>query len=446
MVRLIPAARGRTERGAVAIMTALVAMVLFVVAALVVDLGLARDSRRQSQNAADSASLAAANVLYGNTVKPDFGAAVAAAKAYTAQNYGITAADWSACTDSAALRYKPAGTPCISFQNAASAVLDVSKPDTIRVQVPVRKLGSKFAGAAGVAEVSIRAESEASLNTLTLPPCVLCVLGQGNHDLQNGNIHVNGGKVHFNGSVSTSPNSVLITDESITVQGNLTGSGSVNPLPLGGQPAIPDPLAFMKMPEESPIYSTLTAKTNPCASGAAGGPGLYGGHNFSGSDCTLQPGLYVIGGNGSNGSQWSVNGNVTVTGVGVTLYFRCGTASMPAACSSSGSTGAWLSSSGGGTWELTAPTSGDLKGMAVLYGRNNTSTLELKGNSLGKIVGSLYAQSATLAMSGNGCATAFRSQFVVNDVQMNGNPSCLQSTYALGDNVDQPPAELHLSR
>ncbi len=110
MVRLSRAERRRNERGAVAIVTAMVAMVLFIVAALVVDLGLARDARRQSQNAADSASLAAANVLYGNTVKPDFAAAVAAAKAYAAQNFGITAADWSACTDPSALRYQPAGT------------------------------------------------------------------------------------------------------------------------------------------------------------------------------------------------------------------------------------------------------------------------------------------------------------------------------------------------
>lgn len=445
MVRLAMGDRRRSEQGAVAIMTALVAVVLFVVAALVIDLGLARDSRRQSQNAADSASLAAANVLYGDAVKPDFAAAVAAAKAYAAKNFGVTAADWSACTDSAALRYKPTSTPCISFQNAANALLDVTKPDTIRVQVPVRELGSTFGKAAGVSKVPIRAESEASLNTLTLPVCVLCVLGPGTHDLQNGDINVSGGKVHFNGNVSSSPGSVLISDPSqaITVQGHLTGSASVNPPALGGQPLMPDPLAFMKMPEQQPVYATLTAKSDPCAAGSAGGPGFYGGYAFSGSDCTLQPGLYVIGG---NNTQWSVNGNVTVTGDGVTLYFRCGTASMPAACPSSGATGAWLSSSGGGTWNLKAPTSGDLKGMVLLYDRYNTSKVELKGNSVGAVVGTIYARSGTLAMSGNGCATGFRSQFVVNDLEMNGNPACIRSTYALADNADQPPAELRLTR
>ncbi len=54
---------------------------LFGMAALVVDLGIARDNRRQAQNTADSAALAAANALYAKTApdlnKPgDFAAAV----------------------------------------------------------------------------------------------------------------------------------------------------------------------------------------------------------------------------------------------------------------------------------------------------------------------------------------------------------------------------------
>ena len=56
--------RSRDEEGLVAVLFALTAVILLVLAAMVVDLGLARDTRRQSQNAADASSLAAANVLY----------------------------------------------------------------------------------------------------------------------------------------------------------------------------------------------------------------------------------------------------------------------------------------------------------------------------------------------------------------------------------------------
>ena len=54
----------RNDKGAVAVMTAVLAVLLFGMAALVVDLGIARDNRRQAQNTADAAALAAANALY----------------------------------------------------------------------------------------------------------------------------------------------------------------------------------------------------------------------------------------------------------------------------------------------------------------------------------------------------------------------------------------------
>jgi Flp pilus assembly protein TadG len=56
--------RRRDESGAIAVLVAFSATLLFVLAALVVDLGLARDDHRASQNAADASALAATNVLY----------------------------------------------------------------------------------------------------------------------------------------------------------------------------------------------------------------------------------------------------------------------------------------------------------------------------------------------------------------------------------------------
>ena len=91
------------DRGAVALLTGLLAVVLFGMAAFVVDLGVARDNRRQAQNTADAAALAAANALYAtrapNLNQPgDFAAAVDAAKSYAAKNYGTTASEWAGCS------------------------------------------------------------------------------------------------------------------------------------------------------------------------------------------------------------------------------------------------------------------------------------------------------------------------------------------------------------
>ena len=73
----------RTESGAVAILVAFFALVVFGLAALVVDLGAARDARRMSQNASDASALAAANAVYNTGSNTSHvAAAVAAAKSY----------------------------------------------------------------------------------------------------------------------------------------------------------------------------------------------------------------------------------------------------------------------------------------------------------------------------------------------------------------------------
>ncbi len=141
--------RTRPEGGAVAILVAVLSTALFAVAALVVDLGFARDTRRQAQVAADAASLAAGNVLYGNGNLPKFAEAVAAAKRFAADNFDVTEADWTGCTDDAALRHQPSTTPCISFQSSVSASRDATKPDTVRVRIPVREVRTSFGAVAG---------------------------------------------------------------------------------------------------------------------------------------------------------------------------------------------------------------------------------------------------------------------------------------------------------
>src|SRR5690348_15315804 len=118
--------RSSEERGAVTVIVAILMVVLVLCAAVVIDLGNARDSRRQSQNAADASALAAANVLYppndvcSSGSSPCIADAVTAAKSYAEKNYGTSAADWMACSAPAAvqLTYTPSGeSTCISFDS-----------------------------------------------------------------------------------------------------------------------------------------------------------------------------------------------------------------------------------------------------------------------------------------------------------------------------------------
>ena len=91
-----------------------------------------------------------------------------------------------------------------------------------------------------------------------------------------------------------------------------------------------------------------------------------------------------------------------------------------------------------------APTSGNLKGLAMVYDRMNNSTLKMAGNPSSNITGAFYLASGTLLMSGTPAGT-INTQIVVGDLAMNGNNSGLTMTYSGGGAPDQVP-KLYLSR
>ena len=447
--------RSRDEEGAIAVIVAISAVMIFILAALVVDLGLARDTKRQAQNGADAAALAAGNALYGGVftspLVPKFDEAVQAAKEFAEVNYGVTDAEWATCTDPLALPYSHPGAPaCISFAYKADddgvplpddPALDATKPDTVRVLIPTREVDTTLGALAGVSAVPIAAPAEAGVVFDEEPPCALCIIGPGPHDLQNGGVEVDGGNIHFNGSVQVQNNGLVSTDGVITVEDSASGPlSSYDPDPDVGAPAIPDPLGFMTMPD----ITGLTPRTNPCSSNLAiGGPGLYGSVNLNSLTCNLSPGLYVIAG---SSSVWDMSGNdsTLLAGSGVTLYFTCGTPAVPAPCAAN-ATGATLDASGNAQLSIQAPTSGPLKGLAIVFDRNNSSTMRWTGNGGAGFLGTVYAPAATIQMNGNGCSE-YDALIVVGTIEMNGNPSCLQSSFAGGDNVDLPPAALHLTQ
>ena len=116
---------------------------LFIVAGIVVDLGQARDVRRQSQNASDASALAAANVLYtasGHCTSPS-GAlspcntdAVNAAMSYSATNFDVATTDWTSCTDAGHFFVPPSGTECVSFTDDSLGGAQPTQPTRVRVR------------------------------------------------------------------------------------------------------------------------------------------------------------------------------------------------------------------------------------------------------------------------------------------------------------------------
>ncbi|HET7387905.1 MAG TPA: pilus assembly protein TadG-related protein [Nocardioidaceae bacterium] len=427
--------RARDEGGAVALLVGVLTVIFFTIAAMVVDLGQARVTQRAAQAASDASALAAANALYlAGTATPDIDAAVAAAKSYAADNYQVTDEDWASCTDPDALPYHvPGDTSCISFDEQA-------QPTQVRVVAPTRRVQTPFANVVGVSHVDVGALAQATLTQGGKSDCGLCIVGGGDHELQNGDATISGGNVALNGNVLVKPNGLVSTDGKILVEGTADGpsdGSGYDPAPLPNQPKIDDPLASVPMP----TYSGLTVKTDPCGTGSDHGPGIYGDFGFPNANCVLEPGTYVITG------KWSLTGSSGLDGsAGVTLYFVCGTPSAPRACNAPGEDGGWLDAAGNGLITIDAPDDGANKGWGIVYDRLNTQSLFLSGNGGSTYHGTIYALSGLLDYRGNGCGTVSTALIDVGGMEFSGTNSCLASDYVLEDNVYVPPQDPHLTK
>lgn len=400
-------------------MTLLVAMcasVLLMVTGLVVDLGLARDVRAQSQNAADASALAAGNVLYGDTSVADVPGAVAAARAYAAANLDVTDTEWASCTDTESLVHTTSAGPCISFDDAV-------QPTKVRVKMPTHDVEMGLGALAGVSAVSIATAAQVALLPGRVFSCALCVLGEGPHDIGNGDVTVTGSGVHFNGSIDAQSQGFVTADDAITVEG--TASGTFTPAAETDAGRMEDPLASMALPD----VSSSTPQSDPCADG----PGVYAEKTFGGA-CTLEPGLYVLTG------RWDLQNTAALSGDGVTLFAVCGTLTGPRSCGE-GEAGGELDAKNGDL-QLTG---GAVPGFAVIYDRDNVSDVAIQGNGLTSVAGSIYAASAKFYANGNTARDFTDASLVVDSVDFDGNVE-LNVTNGFSQTWQRPPGELHLER
>ncbi|MDQ1603812.1 MAG: hypothetical protein QOE01_1657 [Actinomycetota bacterium] len=419
--------RGGDDAGVVALMTSLFVMIMLVMSALVIDMGIARVTRRDAQNTADASALAAANALYLNTATPDFNGAVTAVKTYAADNLGVTDSQWASCSASSPLSYVPAGvSSCISFD-------DATDPKQVQVIVPYQHAQTVFGGVIGYKGLDIDALAQAQVDRLTKPQCSFCVLGTGSHALQNGNLTVVNEDIAMNGSATISANGGMVATGGTTyIQGTASPLSQVGDPKVTGAAQISDPLSYITLPpSDTPVYTTT--KTNPCVDG----PGFYGSVSLSGNTtCTLAAGLYTFT------DPFSIAGGRTIIGNNVTLYFTCGTNGRVGTCAADSTPGR-LDAQGSGGFTITAPTSGPRKGLAIVYDRTDTAALSMNGGSAWSVTGTIYAPAAKLTWAGSACASTSSTMVVVSDLTFNGN-SCLKTTWSSDGNVPLPGGDTGL--
>ena len=287
-----PRARRRDESGAVAILFGILALLLFVMAGLVVNLGQARDVRRQSQNAADASALAAAGKLY-----PANGTCVLDAPACTAllqgrrqrqprRTPGSTSAprpsDWSSCTDAARYYAVPSQTPCVSFTDASQTLAQATapvKPIKVRVAMPIRQIsgGRHRPRDRRPHELSARRQpGRGQPSTQVSETCGLCLVG----DVSPGNADysVTGGIDAVNGSVNLQGRqNHHERDRRCTHRARGTGSGGTFSTERRRQGTPRSPTRGLREVTCPAVHHWPHRQEPTCARAtASGGQGIYG--------------------------------------------------------------------------------------------------------------------------------------------------------------------------
>jgi hypothetical protein len=418
----VASSRVRGEQGAVAIVVALFLAVGLGFIGLVLDLGNARQYRRQAQAGADGAALAGAQELLSSSWT--WSSVMSEVKSYAANDFATPLAAWAGCGDAQALAYAPDlanADTCISSDSA-------SAPTAIRVRLPTKVTPTLFARVLGLTTTSVSAAASAAV--VTGSACALCLLSptaspalSGNG---NGSVIINGGGLVVNSTAGVAASLSGHAVAAATSIGGPAGPGgfrtsggaSFSPAPLLRAP-VPDPLSTLPQcpgagtPSPCPTTSFPDVSLNGSTATQTLTPGIY--HSISstnGASLALNPGTYIITGS------FGLLGNGSLQAAGVTLYFSC--SAYPTPCAA-GQSGASLSLNGNGAMNLSPPTTGPFQGLTVFFDPANTVASSITGNGGTVMAGTVYMRSAALTITGNGSASTLNSMIAANTVTFSGN-------------------------
>lgn len=383
------------QRGAVAILVAVLLPTLMALMALAIDMGFVLVRRNQMQVAADAAALYAANARQHGE---DITSATAMALVATQSNGfepGLQGTE-------VLVAIPPGGS-----QSFAA--------DTHYVKVTITQPVNAFlAWLFGVTQTPTSATATAG-PAGNGNPCLLTLGGSGSGALRvvgNGIVMASACGINVNSNSATAmqlTGNVTVTARSIQVVGGYTQTGNVTVgnVITGAAPA-PNPFASLAMPVFSACTQTNYAKTGNGALTLS--PGTYcGGISIGGNHAvTFNPGLYVLHGGGIK-----FTGNISpVVGQGVTFYNTGNGSTYPYSS---------LSLSGNVALNFSAPTTGVYAGMLLMQDPLNTKTSTIVGNSGATLAGNLYFPNNALTLNGNSGTDIPIGSVVAKSVSVTGN-------------------------
>lgn len=386
--------RSHDDRGAIAILVAVFALVIFGFAAIVVDLGMVRVTKADVRATADAAALAGAADLYNEPdPTPRFADAVKAVMD-SAEGNGTPRAEWNTCT--APLpgpRWVPGarGTSCILFDSASS-------PRRVQVVIPSRRVDASFGGVLGYSGSDVNASAQAQARDRRMQDCSLCVSDLLTVDGQV-KVDGDGSAIAGRGQVSGSGAGIQVTGE---------GSLGFETFPPSPQP--PSPLYSPQPEQASPedpfagaILPRLPAPPPPrtnrivnatCRNGQTLQTGrAYGNVTISGA-CAVSGGTVFVTG------RLRVNSGATLTGTTTTLYLTCRQGNTAQSCRIGSFNGGRLEVRDGGHLKLSGGSLGDASRLlSIFFDPSNSASMSVDG-TLTVTNGSVWKRSGGVSVAG----------------------------------------------
>lgn len=398
--------RNRRERGISLLMVMLLIGPLLIVTALVTDVGFAKQRRREIQSGADAAALAAAQELDGGSTQ--ITRAISAAKSWAGKNVdGLTLDDWKRCTDPDALTARPDTgnqNTCISFDST-------SAPTRVRVRIPDEDQPQIFGALARAGPLEVTAFAVAARAPGTpssLGQCGLCardwIQWAGKQNIQvigGGTVHTNQMTANwdrYSSTISPCPVKAVSGNQANTRCPGTTNNPItyVSSAPADPFAGVPDPPVGIQPCRVNGQASNVNSSN--AASLIQPNRVFTQGVNLSNITLNLAPGNYYF----AEGLR--LQGNVTINGTGVTLFFVCASSNQPSVRCPNGNKGFIETMNSGNKMTITAPTTGPYAGLAIYFDRQNSQGTAPKfsgDNSTFTFVGSIYAYGGKFTGSGN---------------------------------------------
>jgi hypothetical protein len=472
----------KRREGKIFILFIVMVPVLMGMTGLVIDGGLIMASYRQTQNAADAAALAGALAVRNG------GSPSSAVTAYLSGN-GMNLAQ-AATVNNPPLSGNYANPPSPLNKNNYVEVILTNKVNVFMITMIPGMGNVQNVTARAVAGVEL-VSSSAQLITLDPKPpggtglsnvgtATLKVAGRIAIDAEGAGANASGtGTVQYGtytqGPASNVKGTANVESPDVTIVGGINSGSQNNYTDLNGQNAgttvhtgalpVQDPLLHLPTPttangvtttndfRSSPVtISTGTVKglpaswIDPTTGVVTLQPGIYESISINGGTVVFSPGIYVLSPqNKKDNPSLSISGNGTVTGSGV-MFYNTGNDYSPNAGTPDSSDGSLspnapsstffgsISIGGGGTVNLSAPTSGTFSGMLIYQRRWNTDQMSIGGTGSLTLGGTLYAKWAGLSLGGTGTYSS-PSQLIVGNVSLVGNSTITVNT--AGQNLGQ---------